>query len=61
MAGEEHGERLVVLGGGALYEEDRQQVLLRQKQTGQKFPEALADYVRELRQYLKKGEEIAHV
>jgi hypothetical protein len=52
------GDKLVSLGGALLHEEDHQQVVLRQKKTGQKFAEALADYVRELREYLKEGEAI---
>ena len=52
-------ESLVTLGGAMLYEEDHKQVLLRQKRTGKKFAESVADYVRDLREYLKKGEGIS--
>jgi hypothetical protein len=52
------GSKLIVLGGALLHEEDHKQVMLRQKKTGQKFAEAMADYVKELREYLKTGERI---
>lgn len=61
MASDESGERLVVLGGAAIYEEDHRQVVLRQKSKGLKFADALADYIRELREYLKAGEGITSV
>ena len=41
------GQKLVVLGGALLHEDDHRQVLLRQKSKGMKFGEALADYVKE--------------
>ena len=55
------GDRMVVLGGAMLHEEDYHQVVLRQKKEGMKFAEALADYVKELREHLKTGEGIVSV
>lgn len=52
------GDKLIVLGGAMLHAEDHEQVTIRAKRDGQKFAEALADYVKDLREYLKAGEGI---
>jgi hypothetical protein len=56
---ERGGNRFVVIGGAMLHEEDHQQVTLMAKKENIKFSEALAEYVRYLREYLKVGEGIA--
>lgn len=48
-------KRLVVLGGAMLHEEDYQQVLERSRRKNQKFAEALADFVRDMREHIKRG------
>lgn len=44
-------DRLVVLGGAMIHEEDWEFVVDRSRRTGKKFSEALADYVRDLREW----------
>lgn len=43
------GQRFVVLPGALLHEEDHKQVTARSERTGEKFLDALAGYVRDLR------------
>jgi hypothetical protein len=50
------GERFVVLPSAVLHEVDHQQVMLRAKKDGEKFSDALAGYIKDLREYMMKGE-----